>query len=31
VIERGTVDRDLGSSAEELLGNERLRAAYLGL
>jgi branched-chain amino acid transport system ATP-binding protein len=31
VIERGTVDRDAGSSAAELLGNERLRAAYLGL
>ena len=31
VIERGAVDRDAGSSAADLLGNKRLRAAYLGL
>ncbi|MCC7418232.1 MAG: ABC transporter ATP-binding protein [Acidobacteria bacterium] len=31
VIENGEVDRTLGSSAAELLSNERLRSAYFGL
>jgi branched-chain amino acid transport system ATP-binding protein len=31
VIEHGAVQRDFGTSAQDLLRNERLRAAYLGL
>ena len=31
VIENGEVDQTVGSSAQELLKNERLRAAYFGL
>ncbi len=31
VIENGEVDRSVGTSPMELLGNERLRAAYFGL
>jgi branched-chain amino acid transport system ATP-binding protein len=31
VIENGAVDRGVGASAKELLRNERLRSAYLGL
>jgi len=31
VIENGAVELGLGTSAQELLSNERLRSAYLGL
>jgi branched-chain amino acid transport system ATP-binding protein len=31
VVENGAVELGIGTSAQELLGNERLRSAYLGL
>ena len=31
VVENGAVDLEIGTSAQELLSNERLRSAYLGL
>ena len=31
VVENGAVEQGLGTSVQELLSNERLRAAYLGL
>jgi ABC-type branched-subunit amino acid transport system ATPase component len=31
VVENGAVDQAVGTSAKELLRNERLRSAYLGL
>jgi len=31
VVENGAVELGIGTSAQELLSNERLRSAYLGL